>query len=183
MMRFVTRPPGDVAEMLDHVVGGRPILPGAAMMELAHIGAKGFSLDSIGYGGGGSSNAAAAATLVLVQSTISRPMAISASSSGCGGGGASSSPTEICVTVARDGWLTISSGEGGYNGGSGCAANAKELVPAAVHLECGIQSLVVANQESGSLSLFSRSDDSGRLAFLGSAEVGQRAFWVGPSPF
>jgi hypothetical protein len=40
-MRFVvTSPLGEMADMLDHAVGGRAILPGAAMMELAHAGAK-----------------------------------------------------------------------------------------------------------------------------------------------
>ena len=45
----------------------------------------------------------------------------------------------------------------------------------------GDQALVVANQESASLTVFRRDTKSGGLVELGTCEVGERVFWVGNS--
>jgi hypothetical protein len=117
-MRYVSSP-SEIATMWDHAVGGRPILPGAAMMELAYAAGK----TSI-------SRECVITTLMLVRSAILRPLALATDFT---------TPNEVHITVAQNGRMSIES-----NGYGADKNGRRQLV---VHLECEAR-LSVASSSS-----------------------------------
>ena len=100
-----------LADMRDHAVGGCAIVPGAAMMELAHAAARGTFNRGNGH------------AFAIVGATISRPLALSGPLGG-GGGGGDASGSELHVVISHDGVVSLQSDAG------------RQL-----HLECQVRSV------------------------------------------
>lgn len=86
-----------LAYLKDHLVAGRPILPGAAMFETALAAARALQPDEVLQAGSSSSGSTGYA---VIGASITAPVLLGGGTGGSGGGGGRGPLLQCCVNSA-----------------------------------------------------------------------------------